>query len=73
MKDARRSIIEFHNEGEPIPRGAKAGITSLDSDIFMVDGFAPVIKIREVVDTLNVDNTGLLCYKYDSDSYDTIP
>jgi tyrosinase len=70
LRDIRRSVIDFHQEGEPIPENKTAGITTLDSQLFMVGEFAPAVPIKAIMDTLNEDGQGILCYKYDSDSYD---
>jgi len=70
LKDVHRSVIDFHNEGEPVPEGRVFWVTKLTTPLFMVSGFAPVIPIRSVMDTLNENGDGFLCYKYDSDSYD---
>jgi tyrosinase len=73
LKDVTRTIVQFLQVGEEAPANVTNGFTSLDSDLFMVGDFAPVVKFRQLVDTLDVDGEGLLCYTYDSDSYDTVP
>jgi Common central domain of tyrosinase len=70
LKDVRRSVIEFHQEGERVPFGGAFWVTKLDTPMNMVGEFAPVIPIKAVMDTLNEDGQGFLCYKYDSDSYE---
>jgi len=65
LADVRRTIIEFSKIGRPVPSDRQDGITTLDSQIFHTEGFAPIIKISQVMDTLNEDGKGILCYKYD--------
>jgi tyrosinase len=71
LNDARRSVISFHQDGEPLPKSAKGRDihTSLETEMTMVGRFAPVIPIKAVMDTINADGQGILCYVYDSDSY----
>ena len=70
LKDVHRSVIDFHKEGEPVPPGRVFWVTKLETPLRMVGKFAPVIPIKAVMDTLNEDGQGFLCYNYDSDSYD---
>jgi hypothetical protein len=74
LKDIRRSVVTSHKEGEPIPvdmpRDTQFWLTRLNTNLAMVEEFAPVVPIKAIMDTLNEDGIGFLCYKYDSDSYD---
>ena|ERR1700742_1175085 len=70
LKDIRRSVIEFHREGEDVPPGATFWVTRLNTLLAMVGEFAPHVPIKSVMDTLNEDGQGFLCYNYDSNSYD---
>jgi len=67
LQDIHRTYIENHREGQPLPDGiVENEYTSLDTPIHMVGEFAPVIKIRQIMDTLNENGEGFLCYKYDA-------
>jgi tyrosinase len=66
LQDVRGSTIDYHRVGQIVPKGRTAGITTMDSLIFQVGKFAPIIPICQVMDTLNEDGEGFLCYKYDA-------
>jgi tyrosinase len=67
LQDVKRSAIELHRPGKALPEGkTKDELTALDSPIFHVGKFAPVIANRQVMDILNEDGKGFLCYKYDA-------
>jgi Common central domain of tyrosinase len=67
FQDIRRSVIDFHRLTEPVPadKGPEA-ITTLDAPVFQTGEFAPLIQISQVMDTINEDGNGFLCYVYDS-------
>ena len=55
--------------GGPIyPNGT--GTTTLDSPIYMSPYTAPDVKIRNVMDSLNRNGEGVLCYVYESDGHE---
>jgi tyrosinase len=67
LRDVHRSVIETQRPGKPLPEGVMENTyTSLDTPIHMVGSFAPVIKVRQVMDILNENGEGFLCYKYDA-------
>jgi tyrosinase len=67
LRDVHRSVFESQRPGKPLPEGVKEDVyTSLDTAIFMVGNFAQVIKIRQIMDTINENGEGFLCYKYDA-------
>jgi hypothetical protein len=68
--DIRRSVIDFHRLDEPIPEARIEGITTLDSPVFQTGEFARLINISQVMDTINEDGNGFLCYVYDSEYVD---
>jgi tyrosinase len=65
LHDVHRTVIETHRDGKLLPEGVVNSYTSLDTPIHMVGWFAPVVTIRQIMDTLNEDGKGFLCYKYD--------
>ena len=67
LHDIYRTVIEAHRPGKPLPEGVTENTyTSLDTPLHMVGSFAPVIKIRQIMDILNENGEGFLCYKYDA-------
>src|ERR1700749_972808 len=65
LQDVTRSTLEFQRMNQPCPANRTCKITTLDSPLFHAGIQAPIIPIRKVVDTLNEDKSGILCYKYD--------
>jgi tyrosinase len=52
--------------GGPVyPNGT--GETTLDSLMYMSEFIAPSLPTRKVMDTLNKDDQGILCYVYEDD------
>jgi hypothetical protein len=70
FKDVRRSVLDFHRLDEPVPPEKVEGITTMDTPVFQTGEFAPLIHISQVMDTINEDRSGFLCYVYDSEYVD---
>jgi hypothetical protein len=70
FNDVRRSVIDFHRLNEPVPSDRIEGITTLDTPVFQTGEFAPLIHVSQVMDTINQDGNGFLCYVYDSEYVD---
>jgi tyrosinase len=66
FKDVVASTEPYGKIGKNPKQDRKpGGITSLNSDIYM--GIqAPTVRIRTLIDPLNRDGNGFLCYRYDS-------
>jgi tyrosinase len=61
----------LYDMGGPVyPNGT--GHTTLDYPVRMMEEIAPQVPIREVMDTLNRNTQGILCYEY-LESGETVP
>jgi tyrosinase len=66
------SDANFHAYGGPVyPNGT--GVSTLDSLLYMAPYVTPDRPVRDVMDTVNKDGTGFLCYVYEDNPSQKIP
>ncbi|KAF2101160.1 Di-copper centre-containing protein [Rhizodiscina lignyota] len=66
LKDNGKNLWDI--DAPIFPNGT--GVTKLDTVMYMGDYIAPPVEIKTVMDTLNRDGDGILCYEYENTAHE---